>query len=182
MARGLLVLVGGVFGGLGLLWVLNWGVYHFALRLTELRRAQAITPEIQALAILARLRPDQMAFAVDHGIMPAVELVTGDPDDEADPGVAIFLRVVGGDLVPLDFVDAFFDRSRRTFPHLAPIRTWSEGTRERELAELLTAHLVVLDLADRARGPYAARLKVPPGRAMKRAGLGLRYNLEEEST
>lgn len=181
IGRGVLVLLAIIAAFYGLLTGLNWVAYQYSARLSEYRRAMAITPELQALSVLSRLRPEQMEFVEKNGIMPLVEIVTGDPDDPDDPGVALFVRTFGGELIPLDFVDRFFDLSRPSLPYLYPTRRFAEGTQDRQNAENLTAHLVLLGMADRARGPHSACLKVPTTQAMKRVGLGVLYQLQEES-
>lgn len=175
--RGFLILLALVLVFFGFLQVLDWIAYKTAVRISAMRQAQTITPEIRLLETLSRIRPEQWAFAVDHGIIPVAELLT------TTEGVSPFLRVIGGELVPLSFVSDYMNRSADRSPYLLPVRVFSHGSRERDLAQALVNHLVTLGMAEEARGNLPPRLIVSPVIAYRRLGLGLLFDLDriEES-
>jgi hypothetical protein len=152
------LLAGVLLAGAGLVLV-NWIVYQVGQRFTEYRDALAITERVKLLQALSTLNPDQVRLLELNS--PVVSVLGGEPEP------CYYLRV-GGSEVPFQFIEQFIERGGPE--HLAPVGSWSEGSKQRAWAEALTNYLVVLGFAELARGNRSARW-LDQARAMKWIGI-----------
>ncbi len=118
----LAALVSLVFGVTGALVTWDWIAEHAAERIAATRDALAITPASKLAEAVAAMEPWQADIMRRH----AIEIASiFNPD--AYPAYTI--RAPHGQDVPLEFAQEFL--SLTVYPHLCPVRHWSDGSRER---------------------------------------------------
>lgn len=137
--------VAGLFYVIAALDLANWIAYQYSARLRNIREAMAITEHVRILQAVANLN-DYQARLLESG-SPVVKVLAGYPDP-------IFVLQVGGGEIPFEFIREFLRLSDDVY--LCPVRTWAEGTKQREWAQLLTNHLVIMGFAVEARGNQPA--------------------------
>lgn len=136
-----------VFGVTGIVTLADWLAHNAADRLHEINSAR-VWGAVSLASALKGLTPDQTT-AVLAGEKVAIQLI-------ADEEPIFFVRGLTRS-IPWTFVEEFFRRSMMTDPFLWPVR---EAGNE-QLATDLTNLIVSRGWADKAVGPFSAKLKKP---------------------
>jgi hypothetical protein len=139
-----------------------WETFTFRAneRLVEYQRAMAITENVAMLQALGKLNPEQLK-AIDRYI-PTVDLVAG------DIGPLYILRLPMNQECPMTFVRDFLRSGDDDY--LQPIRSYAEGSRQREYAQNLTSWMHFQGWCDEAAGNRPARW-TNKARALRALGL-----------
>jgi len=144
--RMFLVLSGVLFAIVTILSGANWLARNYASRLREIRQAQAITPMSMMLDKLHMMRPDQMELA--YQIAAQCEELGGLPEP-----VSKLLTPYGH--VPRSFVYRWANLCDGD--NCPPIRSWNDGTYERQYAEALTKTMIRFGFARQSVGNKSAQ-------------------------
>lgn len=107
----------------------NLIAYDAGRRMAEINRARALTERVRLVETVSRMTPEQLAF-IGRATPATLEYMIGFAGDEVEV-LPMELRTQWGN-IPVDFLRAFVDGS--TNGYTPPIRTWGEGTRERDHA------------------------------------------------
>lgn len=145
--RGLFLMFAFVFGFAAALMATDWILYKIAEQARLVLDMRSRTERVLLVEQIARLNDTQLDYM--RWITPQALAIPGHPGP-----TLMYLRVGGAD-IPYDFIEQFFDLSDDTY--LTPINTWSDGTKQREWAQLLTNHLVLTGLASKAAGNRSAK-------------------------
>ena len=143
--RIVLVGIGGLMLFVAAVTLINWIVANFNERLLEYHTAMAHTERTAMLDTISHMSAEQVAILNQY--VPVVEILAGLPGP-------IYRLVTPTGTVPQTFIDEFLIRS--TDEYLAPIRSWSDGSNERQWAENFTQFLIVMGNARQASGPHPA--------------------------
>ena len=143
--RIVLVGIGGFMLLLAAVTLINWIVSNFNERLLEYHTAMAHTERTAMLDTISHMSAEQVSILNQY--VPVVEILAGLPGP-------VYRLVTPTCTVPQTFIDEFLIRS--TDEYLAPIRSWSDGTKEREWAEMITQLWIVMGFARQAAGPHPA--------------------------
>lgn len=147
-ARFFMALLALVFGTVGIITLADWLVYNAGNRLREFNLAR--TSGAVSLANALRGLTTFQTEAILAGEKVAMQLIPGD----ADP--ILFVRGLTRS-IPWDFVQEFLEKSQLTAPYLYPVR---ESGNE-AFATDFTNLVVSLGWADKATGPFSAKLNKP---------------------
>ena len=164
-----LALCGSILSLAGIINLVDWTVEMALDRMHQARLALAITPETRMIDRIGTLTAEQCKLLRDEALV--IRQIAG------SVGPLYYLVLPGDHEVPMTFVRLFFQLSSGGY--LAAIRTWPEGTIQRENATALTHFLVIHGYADTARGNQPARWLDRRG-ALKQMGLD-EMDVEEES-
>lgn len=139
------------------LQIIYWSIEHVVSRIIgaweAARYAEAVTrPEIVLFDRAAKTDPEQLKFMRDY--IPMISAIGG------SAGPLYSWRTLRGE-VPLSFVRDFLDMTVKDGSRyfLPPVRTWADGSREREYAQWLTSHFETCGLAQGAIGNKSAEWK-----------------------
>jgi hypothetical protein len=157
----LAALVSLVFGVTGALVTWDWLAARVADNTAAIRDALAVTPASRLAEAISEMEPWQADMMRRHAV--EISLIVN-PD--AYPSYVI--HAPNAD-VPLDFAAEFIGLT--VYPHLCPVRHWSDGSRERAWAMALTDLIVIHGWASPAVGNQSARLVVPVSVVQERLGL-----------
>jgi hypothetical protein len=156
-----------------LFWTLvtTLNTIHFASnkRYDEYQRSAAITERVAVLEKLRQLSPEQLK-ALDRYV-PVIGIIAG------DEGPAYMLHLPTQN-VPMTFVRELLGLSDEEY--MAPIRTYGEGTKEREWAQGFTGYAIFNGWATPASGPYSARW-INRERCLKAIGLRMGSSFTTEA-
>ena len=139
-----------------------WDVVAFRANehLLERNRANAITERVALVQALGKMNVDQLK-ALDHYI-PMVDVISG------DAGPIYVLRLPMNEECPMMFVKEFIRSGDDEY--LQSIRSYREGTREREYAQMLTSWMTFQGWVSGAAGNRPARW-VDKERALRALGM-----------
>jgi hypothetical protein len=146
--RFLLVIVAGAFALFTLWSIANLVWYQASARLYETQRALAYTERVRILDLARDLTPEQVELVKASGI--TFEWLLG-----SDGSMIPHRLTTPGGSVPVDFFQTFMRLSGEDFT--VPIRTWSEGSQDREYARWMTNGLISMGWAEPAAGNQSAR-------------------------
>lgn len=136
-----------VFGSAGLVNAVYWIVFRFVVQMRLVIMARAETERVLIMRSIEKMQPYQLNYL--STVDPMVITLPG----SAGP-VVMLMRINGVD-IPFDFLMQFFEQSEGSY--LVPVGSFSEGTKQRQWAVLLTAHLITQGFAERANGNHSAR-------------------------
>lgn len=145
---GLAGMIGLIFVGGSIATGINWAVYQWWQRDIEKRRAQAITPMLELVQAVGRLTESQIGVVGLQDYRAVIEIAG------AGSGPIYMLRTAGGP-IPMEFVEKTLRRS--TPIGMPPIRSYPDGSPEREWIRLFTQWCIDMRLAIPANGPYSAQ-------------------------
>lgn len=155
-----------VLSGIGiiaaLVYWLDWLVWSAVARYKQYREALSITEKVRVIQAVAQLNEVQIRL-LESGT-GVVEVMAGAPNPS-------YVLRVGSATVPFEFIEQFLDLDDAAY--LCPVSTWTEGSKRREWAQLITNHLVLMGFAEIHNGNKAARWVDRPG-ALKWIGLDRR--------
>ena len=154
-------LVSMTLGITGALLTWDWLAGRVADNTAAIRAAMAITPASKLAEAMANLEEWQVD-GLRRFAITTVGIVN--PDDTP----AWVIRAPNSD-VPLDFAAEYL--ALTVYPHLCPVRHYSEGSRERAWAQALTDLCVIHGWASPAVGNRSAALVVPLSEVERRLGL-----------
>ena len=154
-----------IFGAAGIATALNWVTYMTGVRLKELNKAKVEGIAFAAFA-LKGLTIQQTELVARHDIIAISGIVGADE-------IAWTIRAPGGD-IPWDFMSEFLEKSKDTAPYLWPVRKHDDlGWENSEyLCTLATDLIKSQGWAEKASGPYAARLTTDLGLVAGKFGVG----------
>lgn len=130
----------------------NLLTWHAGNRLLEIRRALAISERTRMLDLVKTMSDAQLAFIGQAG-PAAIEYIVGVQGDDYTP-LAFEIRTQWGP-VPVAFVRDFLSGS--VGDYTPPVRTWNEGSRERDYATRLVALFTSFGWLAPATGNMPAR-------------------------
>jgi len=139
----------------------DWLADRVAENTAAIRDAWAVTPASKLAEAISDMEPWQADLMRRHAIEIAMIV---NPDSY--PAYTIHAPNVD---VPLEFAQDFL--ALTVYPHLAPVRHWADGSRDRAYAIALTDLLVMHGWAAPAVGNQSARLVVPLSTITERLGL-----------
>lgn len=142
-----------------LVYGLDWFAWSMLARYKQYREALSITEKVKVIQAISVLNDAQIRL-LENGT-GVVEVMAGAPDPS-------YVLRVGGGAIPFDFIEQFL--SLDDGDYLCPVSTWTEGSKRREWANLLTNHFVMMGFAHLHNGNKAARWVDRPG-ALKWIGL-----------
>jgi hypothetical protein len=154
-------LVSLVFFVTGAFLTWDWLAARVADNTAAIRDALTVTPASRLAEAISEMEPWQADMMRRHAV--EISLIVN-PD--AYPSYVI--HAPNAD-VPLDFAAEFIGLT--VYPHLCPVRHWSDGSRERSWATALTDLIVIHGWASPAVGNQSARLVVPVSTVTERLGL-----------
>jgi len=140
-----------IFGSAGVVMLVNWMVHEYSLRLRDVNKAKTEGTTTIAYA-LKGLTMQQTDIVARHDMVTIAGLVGSD-------GVQWVIKAPGGD-IPWRFMVDFLVKTQETNPYLFPIRRHDEfdWPNSEQLCTLATNLIKSCGWAERASGPYAARL------------------------
>lgn len=136
-----------IFGAAALVNAAHWMLYRVVAQVRLIVMSRAQTERVLIMQIIAQMQPHHLNYL--STIDPMIITLPGD----AGP-VVMLMRINGVD-IPFDFVMQFFEQSEGSY--LVPVGSFAEGTKQRNWAVLLTAHLITQGFAERANGNHSAR-------------------------
>lgn len=145
----------GVIAGLGLgavFSLIDWGIHRLVHYARLAREMETITPELRRLQVLEQMRPEALQLVM--WLMPRASVFPGSPG----PSLSLALGEVN---IPYEFVDQFIEMGDGDW--LCSIRTWGEGSSQRDWAMVLTNFFVMSGFAEAARGNRPARWRDKAG-------------------
>lgn len=145
--RGLFLICAFIFGFAAALLATDWLLHKLADQARIAMELRARTERVLLIEQIARLNDNQLDYM--RWITPQALAIPGHPGP-----TLMYLRVGGAD-IPYDFIEKFFDLSDDTY--LTPVSTWSDGTKQREWAQLLTNHLILTGMASKSAGNRSAK-------------------------
>ena len=145
LATALLALV---FGVTGVITLADWIMYNANNRLRELSQARTYGAVVLAKALQGLTTFQTEAILAGEKV--AMQLVAA--DDEP----ILFVRGLTRS-IPWDFVDEFLTKSQLTDPYLYPVREAGNEAYATDLTNLIVAR----GWADKAAGPFSAKLTKP---------------------
>ena len=153
-----------IFGVAGAVTALNLLAHMASIRIKEINRARVEGSRALAFAIQG-LTMQQTELVARHDIVAISGLIGSE-------GVEWTIRAPGGD-IPWDFMSDFLNKSQETKPYLFPIRRHDEldWRNSEQLCSLATDLIKAQGWAERASGPYAARLTTDLGLVARVFGL-----------
>ena len=149
----------------GIVEAVNYLTYAYANRTRDIEEARNYAAVMLANA-LKGLTAQQTDIVARYGAVTAVGIIGQDE-------VNWLVRAPGGDL-PLGFVQDFLELSAKTSPFLWPVRKHEElrdWPNSEQLCTVITDLMLYRDWAERAGGPYPARLIVPLKEVADKFGL-----------
>lgn len=157
-----------ILGVMGVFALLDWLFFRFASRLQEINQAR-IAPALALAKALRGLSAAQTDIVNRHDVANVVGRY-------GNGRVHWVVRCLTMD-VPLGFVEDVLRASRQTWPYLWPVRQpepfSEEWVRADQMLKSLTDSLVSWKLAEKASGPYAAKLMEPLSVVAQRFGVEL---------
>lgn len=162
--RTLLMLIAAIFGIAGAATAVNWAAHNFGVRIREINKARVEGVYSYALA-LHGLTTRQTELVARHDVIEILGIVGTDD-------VLWNIRAPGGD-IPLEFMVDFLVKSQETAPYLWSIRKHDEmeWQNSEELCTTATDLIKSKGWAERASGPYAARLTTDLGLVAAKFGV-----------
>jgi len=142
LALGMLAILG---AGAIFAW-LDWLAYRMMAYWRSQREIDTITAELRNLQVIEHMRPEAIQMVL--AMWPMVSIFPGSNGPE-------FSLEIGGAKIPYVWIDQFLRMGDGEY--LCPVRMWSDGSREREWANLLTNWMVMMGFAAEARGMRPAR-------------------------
>lgn len=147
---GFLLIAGIIFALASAITGLDYIIYRFASRLYSIRQAMALSERTELLRLASRLDGYQVELIMStHGPIQY----------ELEPAQIPQVFIRGAYPATLDFAEDFMSRS--TDLHTTPIRTWSDGSHDRDMAKALTAFLIHKGRAKPAAGNRPATWTMP---------------------
>jgi hypothetical protein len=125
---------------------LDWLWWLIVARFKQVREAMALTEKVKVIQAISLLNDAQIRL-LESGT-GVIEVMAGAPNPS-------YVLRVGGATVPFDFIEQFLNLDDGAY--LCPVSTWTEGSKRREWAQLLTNHLVLMGYAELHNGNKAAR-------------------------
>jgi hypothetical protein len=163
--RAFLVACAVIFGVAGAATALNWLSHMTSIRIKEINKARVEGSRALAFAIQG-LTMQQTELVARHDIVAISGLI-------GNEGIEWTIRAPGGD-IPWGFMSDFLDKSKETNPYLWPVRKHDElnWQNSEHLCSLATDLIKSQGWAERASGPYAARLTTDLGLVAGIFGMG----------
>ena len=164
--RTFLMLCAMIFGLSGVVTASNWVMYMAGLRIREINKARIEGAYSLAMA-LHGLTMRQTELVARHDVIE-IGGILGQED------IAWTIRAPGGDL-PWEFMEEFLIKSKETQPYLWPIRKHDEmdWQNSEQLCTIATNLIRSRGWAERASGPYAAKLTTDLGLVVAKFGVDL---------
>lgn len=134
-----------IFGATGAVTMMDWLTHQTSVRVRELGAARAWEAVYLAGAV-KDLSNSQLELVARHDLT-ALEMIVGDEEP-------VFMVRCLTRAVPWTFVEEFLGQSKECRPYLWPVREASN----REWAQEVTNLIIARGWAERASGPFAARL------------------------
>lgn len=138
---------------------LDWMLWKVTQRVRALYEARSMTEQVQVIRAMAVLNSEQIRLL--ESSTPVIGVLAGAPSPVR------FLRI-GGIELTFQFIEEFLRLGDDAY--LCPVSTWSEGSKHREHAQVLTNYMLTMGFADNAKGNRPARWINKPG-ALKWMGL-----------
>lgn len=153
LLRALFVIVGLWLLAMALISGVNLVAYDVGKRMMEINRARALTERVRLAETISRMTPEQLRF-IGQSSGATLEWIIGIQGVDLVEALPMEIRTQWGG-IPVDFFREFVDRSIGDFT--PPVRTWGEGTRERDHAQALVALLMSYGWVSPAAGNNPAR-------------------------